>query len=134
MINLLRNKLTLSGAIIIVLMSFFAVFAPVICHYQPDDIDIGNYLLAPSATHWLGTDLLGRDLFSRMVYGARISLSVGLVSIGIAVVIGIFFGALAGYYGGVIDTLVMRFVDIMLCFPVFSLFWRWWLCLSRILW
>jgi peptide/nickel transport system permease protein len=115
--RIFNNKVTFAGAMIIVTISFFAVAAPFICWYQPDDIAIGKYLLPPSAEHWLGTDLLGRDLFSRMAYGSRISLSVGWVSISIAAVIGIFFGAIAGYYGGRIDTIIMRFVDIMLCFP-----------------
>lgn len=113
----LKNKLALSGALIILSMSIFALCAPFISQYRPDDIEVGNYLLAPSAEHWLGTDLLGRDLFTRMAYGARISLSVGLVSVGISVLVGVFFGAIAGYYGRKLDMLVMRFVDIMLCFP-----------------
>ncbi|MFH2138879.1 MAG: ABC transporter permease [Candidatus Omnitrophota bacterium] len=112
-----KHKLAVSGSLIIMAMSVIAVCAPFLCRYDPEDIDIGNYLLAPSWEHPLGTDQLGRDLFSRMVYGARISLMVGLISVGIAVMIGVFLGALAGYYGGVIDTLIMRFVDIMLCFP-----------------
>jgi len=117
----LKNKLAFSGLIIIILISLFAVLAPVISHYAPDEIDIGNYLCPPSYEHWLGTDLLGRDLFSRMAYGARISLCVGFISVSIVVIIGLFFGSLAGYYGGKLDTLIMRFVDIMLCFPRFIL-------------
>lgn len=115
--KLFENKLAVSGLAIIILMSVFAVCAPLLTSYEPDDIDIGSYLLPPSTVHWLGTDLLGRDLFSRMAYGARISLSVGLISVSIAVSIGVLLGALAGYYGGKVDMLIMRFVDIMLCFP-----------------
>jgi len=111
------NKLAVCGAGIILVISFFAVFAPFVCKYEPNAIDIGNYLLSPSFEHWMGTDILGRDLFSRIAYGARISLSVGLVSVSIAVSIGVLFGAIAGFYGGKLDALIMRFVDIMLCFP-----------------
>jgi len=115
--RVLRNKLALSGLVIIAVMTLFAVFAPFLTAYQPDDIDIGKYLLPPSSEHLLGTDLLGRDLFSRVAYGARISLGVGLIAVSISVALGIFLGSLAGYYGGKIDTIIMRFVDIMLCFP-----------------
>jgi len=115
--KLLKNKLALSGAAIILIMSVFAVFAPFVSPYQPDEIEIGSYLLAPTSEHLLGTDMLGRDLFSRMAYGARISLSVGLISVSIAVIIGVFLGSIAGFYGGRIDVFIMRFVDIMLCFP-----------------
>ncbi|MBU4305563.1 MAG: ABC transporter permease [Candidatus Omnitrophica bacterium] len=111
-----KNKPAVAGALIILVMALFALSAP-LSGYQPDEVDIGSYLLAPNAQHIMGTDLLGRDLFSRMAYGARISLLVGIVSVGISVAIGIFFGAIAGYYGGKIDMLIMRFVDIMLCFP-----------------
>lgn len=117
----LKHKLALSGAIIIILMNVLAIFAPFFVRYQPDEIEIGNYLLPPSREHLLGTDQLGRDLFSRMAYGGRISLLVGFISVSIAVGIGILVGSLAGYYGGVIDTIIMRFVDIMLCFPTFFL-------------
>jgi peptide/nickel transport system permease protein len=77
--------------------------------------------MPPSQRHPLGTDSLGRDLLSRIFYGARISLSIGLIAVGISVIIGLMLGAIAGFYGGFIDTLIMRFVDIMLCFPTFFL-------------
>ncbi|MCP4650088.1 MAG: ABC transporter permease [PVC group bacterium] len=115
--KILKHKLAVSGSVIIIAMVILAILAPFFCRYSPDDIDIGQYLLPPSADHLLGTDQLGRDLFSRMVYGARISLSVGFISVGLAVIIGMFFGAIAGYYGGITDAVIMRFVDIMLCFP-----------------
>ena len=88
---------------------------------DPSAINISESLLSPSWTHPLGTDDLGRDVLVRMLYGARISLLVGFVAVGISCLIGIVFGALAGYYGGWIDSLIMRFVDIMLCFPTFFL-------------
>ena len=115
--KILKNKLAFAGIVIIFLISLFAVFAPFITAYQPDEINIVNSLLAPSAEHLMGTDLLGRDLLCRMAYGARISLLVGLISVSISVIIGVFFGAIAGYYSGKVDAIIMRFVDIMLCFP-----------------
>jgi len=115
------NKLALAGLIIILSINLFAIVGPFFITQHPENIDIGNNLLAPSSEHLLGTDQLGRDLFSRMVYGARISLSVGFIAVSISVIIGIIFGSIAGYYGGLIDTSLMRFVDIMLCFPTFFL-------------
>ncbi|HQP31539.1 MAG TPA: ABC transporter permease, partial [Deltaproteobacteria bacterium] len=87
----------------------------------PNAIDVAQTLAPPSAAHLCGTDELGRDVFSRMLYGAGISLKVGFVAVGIAVAIGILLGAVAGYYGGIIDITIMRLVDIMLCFPSFFL-------------
>lgn len=98
-----------------------AVLAPWIAPYNPTDIDVDHILEPPSRHHLLGTDELGRDVLSRMLYGARISLSVGLVAVGIATLIGVIVGAISGYYGGWIDILIMRFVDIMLCIPTFFL-------------
>ena len=115
--KLLKHKLARIGVLIIGLMSIIAVFAPFLCQYAPDDINIGRSLLAPSWEHPLGTDQLGRDLYARMVYGARISLMVGIIAVGISLLIGISLGSIAGFYGGVIDRIIMGFVDIMLCFP-----------------
>jgi len=115
--KILKNKLAASGLIIIIFISLFAVFAPFITKFQPDDINVVDSLLAPSAVHWMGTDLLGRDLLCRMAYGARISLIVGLIAVSISVSIGVLFGSIAGYYSGRVDAFIMRFVDIMLCFP-----------------
>jgi peptide/nickel transport system permease protein len=98
-----------------------AVFAPLIARYDASQIDIDNILAPPSREHVFGTDSLGRDLFSRMVYGTRISLMVGFIAVGIAGVIGIALGAIAGYYGRWVDVVIMRFIDIMLCFPTFFL-------------
>lgn len=119
--RLFKNKLTFFGAIVVTSLALVAIFAPFIAPYHPAGIDIQSALLAPSTQHILGTDYLGRDVFSRMVYGARISLSIGFVAVGIAVLIGIAVGSVAGYYGDKIDAILMRFVDIMLCFPSFFL-------------
>jgi len=88
---------------------------------DPSAIDINQGLLPPGGQHPLGTDDLGRDVLARLLYGARISLLVGFVAVGISCLIGIVIGALAGFYGGLIDAVIMRFVDIMLCFPTFFL-------------
>jgi len=111
------NKLALFGASIIILLILMAIFAPYIVSHDPTGIDIKSAYLAPSAVHFFGTDSLGRDLFSRIIYAARIALLIGIVAVGIASLIGIALGAIAGYFGGKMDTVIMRFTDIMLCFP-----------------
>lgn len=119
--RLKHNKLALSGLIIIALLSVIALAAPWISHYDPITQDIVHRLQGPSQAHWFGTDDLGRDVFSRIVYGTRISLSVGFLAVGISLVIGTVIGLSAGFFGGWLDALLMRFVDIMLCFPTFFL-------------
>ncbi|RKY27007.1 MAG: peptide ABC transporter permease, partial [Candidatus Omnitrophota bacterium] len=119
--RILKNKLGLSGLLIVLFMSSLALLAPFIVKYEPISLNIEEALLPPGPEHLLGTDSLGRDLFSRIVYGARISLSVGFVAVGIAVIIGIILGSIAGFFGGIIDAVIMRFTDIMLCFPSFFL-------------
>lgn len=118
--RLRRNKMALTGAAIVAVMFAMAAAAS-LTSVDPAAIDVGQRLLPPSWAHPLGTDDLGRSVLVRMLYGARISLLVGFVAVGISTLIGIFFGALAGYYGGWIDSVIMRFVDIMLCFPTFFL-------------
>ncbi len=115
------NPLAKAGALIILAVFVLAVFAPFIAPYDPDDINVKAILLAPSAAHWMGTDGLGRDVLSRMLFGGQISLLVGLVAVGISTAIGIVLGALAGFYRGWVDTLIMRLVDIMLSIPSFFL-------------
>jgi peptide/nickel transport system permease protein len=97
------------------------VSAPLISPYNPDNIDRGHVLEPPGMNHLMGTDDLGRDVLSRMIWGSRISLAVGFVAIGIATIIGTIIGALSGYYGGWIDRIIMRFIDIMLSIPTFFL-------------
>lgn len=116
-----KNKPLLIGALIITILSIAAFLAPLISPYDPTAVDQNNLLVPPSKDHPLGTDSLGRDILSRMIYGARISLSIGIIAVGIATLLGICFGAIAGFYGGFIDSAIMRFVDIMLCFPTFFL-------------
>lgn len=120
-IKALSNPLALAGFIIIITMFLLAMLAPWVAPYDPDAFDVKAILLAPSWQHWMGTDGLGRDVLSRMLYGGRISLLVGLVAVGISTAIGIVLGALAGYYRGWVDTVIMRLVDIMLSIPSFFL-------------
>lgn len=115
------NPLALAGFIIIIIMFLLAILAPWLAPYDPDAFNVKSILLAPSWQHWMGTDGLGRDVLSRMLYGGRISLLVGLVAVGISTAIGIILGALAGYYRGWVDTVIMRLVDIMLSIPSFFL-------------
>jgi peptide/nickel transport system permease protein len=116
-----KNKLAVVGGIIVMCLVVVAVLAPLLSPYNPDQIDRQQILEPPSLRHPLGTDDLGRDLLSRMIWGARISLAVGFVAVGIATLIGMISGALAGYYGGWTDRIIMRFIDIMLSIPTFFL-------------
>jgi len=116
-----RNRLAVGGAVVVSFLVISALFAPVIAPYDPSFIDVDNVLTPPSRAHLLGTDQLGRDVLSRIIWGGRISLLVGFVAVGITTLIGVSLGALSGYYGRVTDSIIMRFVDIMLCFPTFFL-------------
>ena len=116
-----RSRLAVGGVIIIVVIFLTAVFASFFAPYDPGKTDVSVKLKSPSSRHVLGTDQLGRDVFSRMLHGSRVSLSVGFVAVAISILIGILVGAVAGYYSGWVDSLLMRFVDIMLCFPSFFL-------------
>jgi ABC-type dipeptide/oligopeptide/nickel transport system permease subunit len=102
-------------------MVIMAVFAPIVARYDPNAIDLINLLSAPSSAHWLGTDVQGRDVWARLVYGSRVSLGVGIVSQSIAVSLGITLGLTAGYYRGWIDEVVMRLADVTLAFPTLLL-------------
>ncbi len=119
--RLTRHNLALIGLIILVPMFFCALFAPFVSLHDPVQPDLKSILAEPSLTHPFGTDTLGRDVFARVVYGSRVSLLVGFVSVGIATMIGLIIGAVSGYYGGFIDEAIMRFVDLMMCFPTFFL-------------
>jgi peptide/nickel transport system permease protein len=120
-IKLYRNKLLSFGVLIVLLLILCALFAPILSAYDPNQIDLDNILSQPSGKHILGTDSLGRDLLSRLLFGARVSLKVGFIAVGISTAIGLFLGVVAAFYGGRVDTLLMRFVDLMLCFPTYFL-------------
>jgi len=115
------NRLAAAGGIVVAALVFLAVFAPFFAPYDPDHIDREHILEPPGIDHPLGTDDLGRDVLSRMIFGSRISLAVGFVAVGIASLIGMAFGAMAGFYGGWTDRVIMRFIDIMLSIPTFFL-------------
>lgn len=117
----MKNASLITGSVIIGILSLIAIFAPLISGHDPATIEQNSLLMPPSQNHPLGTDSLGRDILSRIFYGARISLSIGIIAVGIATVLGVTLGSIAGFYGGFIDSLIMRFVDIMLCFPTFFL-------------
>jgi peptide/nickel transport system permease protein len=116
-----RNRLSVAGAVVVLLLVATAALAPYISPYNPTTIDVYNVLSPPGKAHLLGTDDLGRDLLSRIIWGSRVSLKVGVVAVGIAIMIGIVIGSMAGFYGGRTDAILMRFVDIMLAFPTFFL-------------
>ena len=112
-----RNKQAMVGMCMLLLMIFSAIFASVISPYDPLQQDIINRLQPPSAAHFFGTDELGRDIFSRILYGSRISLTVGLIAVSISSVVGCALGAIAGYYGGVLDNVIMRCTDLLMAIP-----------------
>jgi peptide/nickel transport system permease protein len=116
-----KNRLAVGGMALILITFFIAASASLLAPYDPGKTDVSMKLKPPSFEHYLGTDQLGRDVFSRMLFGSRVSLSVGFVAVAISICIGILVGAIAGYYGRWIDSVLMRFVDIMLCFPSFFL-------------
>jgi peptide/nickel transport system permease protein len=116
--TLWRSKPAVVSVGILFVIVFSAIFAPAIAPYDPNSQQYG-FLEAPTAAHWLGTDDLGRDLFSRIVHGARISLFVGLITVFLAMVLGVLLGLLAGYYGGWIDNIIMRYIDLQWAFPNF---------------
>jgi len=119
--RLISDTRTRIGVTVIAVMVVMAVFAPIVAGKDPNAIDLIHLLDPPSRVHWLGTDVQGRDVWARLVYGARVSLAVGLVSQAIAVSLGITLGLLAGYYRGWIDEIVMRLADVTLAFPTLLL-------------
>jgi peptide/nickel transport system permease protein len=116
-----RNRLAIAGGMIVLSIVVIALFAPILSPYDPSFIDVETILIGPTQGHPLGTDELGRDVLSRMIWGSRISLMVGFVAVGISILIGILIGAVSGYYGGWVDDVLMQFVDIMLSIPTFFL-------------
>jgi len=111
-----RSKLALVALVYVGVVALIAVFAPLIAR-DPNNVDLASRLLPPDHAHRLGTDDLGRDVLSRVIHGARVSLTVGFTATAIALLIGSFLGALAGYYGGTVDWIVSRLIEVVLCFP-----------------
>ena len=119
--RLLRNRQAAAGGAVILFYILVSALPGLFASHEPNRIDLVNILRPPSAAHPLGTDDLGRDVLARVVYGARVSLKVGFVAVGIATALGLLVGLLSGFYGGWVDAVLMRFVDMMLCFPTFFL-------------
>ncbi len=115
--KLAKNKAAIAGAIVVLVFFILAIFAPLIAPYDPTHIEMSKKLQPPSSEHWLGTDDKGRDILSRLLYGSRISLTVGILSTLLGAIIGVVMGIIAGYYGKWIDSLIMRICDVLLAFP-----------------
>jgi peptide/nickel transport system permease protein len=112
-----RHRLALAGGIVVLALALIAIFAPLLAPYDPNAIDLFATAQGPNRTHLLGTDDIGRDVLSRVIYGTRVSLSVGLVSVTIYVAIGMLLGSVSGYFGGWVDSTIQRFTDAVMCFP-----------------
>lgn len=119
--RLKRNKLALAGLFILFTFVLIAIIGPMVSHYDMETLDLNNLSASPNWSHWLGTDEVGRDVLVRLMYAGRISLTVGVVAVIIEVIIGVVLGGIAGYYGGIIDNIIMRIVDVFMCFPTFPL-------------
>ena len=119
--RLSRDPRAMLGVAVVVALALAALFAPLLARHDPLAIELRNQLAAPSAEHWMGTDIQGRDVWARLIYGARISLAVGLGSQSIALLLGLTLGLIAGYYGRWVDELVMRLADVTLAFPTLLL-------------
>ncbi|SEA42379.1 peptide/nickel transport system permease protein [Thalassobacillus cyri] len=115
--RVIKSKTSFIGLIIISLLIIIAAFAPQIATHSPTDQSIIDRYQAPSAEHWLGTDELGRDIFSRIVHGSRITIQIGVITVGISMIVGVFLGAVAGFFGRWVDQIIMRIIDIMMAFP-----------------
>jgi peptide/nickel transport system permease protein len=122
LVRLSESRIALVGLVIFLLMVLMAIFAPLLATHDPIIGDFLNINALPSSEHWLGTDNLGRDIWSRIVYGAQNAMLVALITIPTQMILGIFFGGLPGYYGGRLDNLMMRFIDGWLAFPGLILF------------
>ncbi len=115
--RLRKNKTAMFGLFIFALLALSAIFAPLLSPYGYATLDMKNAFQGPSAAHWFGTDDLGRDIFTRILYGGRYSLTIGIISVSFALVVGIVIGTIAGYFGGMVDNLIMRFLDIFQSIP-----------------
>ena len=111
------DKMAMFGLVVIVIITLFAVFGPIFCPYGYEDADFFHVNEWPSKAHWFGTDALGRDLYVRVLYGARISLSIGVVAALVNMIIGVLYGGIAGFCGGLVDNVLMRIVDILIALP-----------------
>src|SRR5207244_11355536 len=115
--RLVRNQLALAGGLMLAVVVFAALFAQLLSPFDPLEMNPLHLLQAPSASHWLGTDEFGRDILSRVIWGARISLYVGGIAVTIAVLAGVSLGLMSGYYGGLLDDVIARVLDVVFAFP-----------------
>lgn len=116
-VRLRKNKLAVLGAVILVVLMVLSLLAPIIAPYSFEEQNLELGATPPSSAHWLGTDTLGRDQLTRILYGSRISLAVGFTATAVALIIGVLWGTIAGYYGGRVDAFMMRFVDVLYALP-----------------
>lgn len=116
-----RWRLVLAGGFIIGVILVSAIFAPWVAPYSPYELDVSAMLQGPSAAHWLGTDEVGRDVLSRVIYAARISMEVAFIAAGVGLLVGTLIGVLAAYFGGLLDLLLMRFMELLFSFPAILL-------------
>lgn len=114
-----KNKLAVCGIIVIIILVLLSILAPLLTNYTISETDLFSIKMPPSKEHILGTDELGRDVFTRLMYGGRVSILVGLSAMILQVSIGVLLGAAAGYYGGIVEKIIMRVIDIIMCFPFF---------------
>ncbi len=114
-----KNKLAVIGVFIILILVLLSVCAPLLTDYTISETDLFNIKMAPNSEHILGTDELGRDVFTRLIYGGRVSIVVGVASMTLQLVIGVIMGAIAGYFGGIAEKIIMRIIDVIMCFPFF---------------
>ncbi len=115
----IRNKLAVAGIFVILILVLLSICAPMLTNYTVSETDLFNIKVAPNEAHILGTDDLGRDVFTRLLYGGRVSILVGIASMTVQLIIGVTLGAIAGYFGGIVEKIIMRIIDIIMCFPFF---------------
>ncbi|CAN5757435.1 ABC transporter permease subunit [soil metagenome] len=117
-----RHKLAMTGLVVFTIITMMALFAPLVTRYDPNHIELLARNQGPSLDHWFGTDRTGRDVYSRVVYAGRVSIMVGVIAVAISVVIAVVLGSLAGFFGGKVDMVIMRFTDVIMTFPPIVIF------------
>jgi peptide/nickel transport system permease protein len=113
----LRHRLAVIGLVLFMIIALLAIFAPLVAQHGPNEINLRDRNLGPTAEHWFGTDRTGRDTFARTIYAGRVSISIGIVAVAISGSVGALLGALAGFFGGIVDSAIMRFTDMVMTFP-----------------
>ena len=119
--RLIRHKLAMFGAVVLLIVVIMGIFGPVIAPYDPNGMDFAQRFAGPSLEHWMGTDDFGRDIFSRIIYGSRVSLQVGFVAVSVATIFGTALGLIAGYSNRIVDEVIMRAMDVLYAFPAILL-------------